>query len=204
MAGPHSVRGQDLRPGAANGAASLKMFAGDHMADEIDGFPLNGTSSQVVPAEGFCQSVKPMHMQVEDAAFWTEDLQALTFVSVPELQDEILVAGCALHILTSRNLPCPNWTLSHSCLSVQWVQLPGCGSSWSIYSALLIRMYVGIRYPKGGDSLSITKGIVSRVVMTRFTWATSLLGIQAGLRGSDSPRTFSQPPAACEFLTRGH
>ena len=34
-------------------------------------------------------------------------------------------------------------------------------------------------YPMGGDSLSITKGIVSRVVMTRYTHASNkLLGIQ--------------------------
>ncbi len=37
-------------------------------------------------------------VQVEDPAFWAEDMQALTFVSVPELQDEILVTGCALPI----------------------------------------------------------------------------------------------------------
>lgn len=34
--------------------------------------------------------------QVEDEAFWTDDMQSLTFVSTPELQDEILVAGCAV------------------------------------------------------------------------------------------------------------
>ena len=34
-------------------------------------------------------------------------------------------------------------------------------------------------YPMGGDSLSITKGIVSRVTMTRYTHASNkLLGIQ--------------------------
>ena len=34
-------------------------------------------------------------------------------------------------------------------------------------------------YPMGGDSLSITKGIVSRVVMTRYAHASNkLLGIQ--------------------------
>ena len=34
-------------------------------------------------------------------------------------------------------------------------------------------------YPLGGDSLSITKGIVSRVVMTRYAHASNkLLGIQ--------------------------
>ena len=34
-------------------------------------------------------------------------------------------------------------------------------------------------YPQGGDSLSITKGIVSRVVMTRYAHSSNkLLGIQ--------------------------
>ena len=38
-------------------------------------------------------------------------------------------------------------------------------------------MVVG--YPQGGDSLSITKGIVSRVVMTRYAHSSNkLLGIQ--------------------------
>mmetsp|Transcript_1851 Transcript_1851/g.5421 ORF Transcript_1851/g.5421 Transcript_1851/m.5421 type:complete len:526 (+) Transcript_1851:247-1824(+) len=66
-------------------------------------------------------------LTVEDEAFWTDDMQSLTFVSTPELQDEILVAG----------------------------------------------------YPMGGDSLSITKGIVSRVVLTRYAHASNkLLGVQ--------------------------
>lgn len=33
-------------------------------------------------------------------------------------------------------------------------------------------------YPVGGDSLSITKGIVSRVSMVRYSQAGRLLGIQ--------------------------
>ncbi|BDA41920.1 Protease Do-like 10, mitochondrial [Coccomyxa sp. Obi] len=66
-------------------------------------------------------------LTVDEPDFWSEDLMSLQFVSVPELQDSILVAG----------------------------------------------------YPLGGDSLSITKGIVSRVVMTRYAHASNkLLGIQ--------------------------
>eukprot|EP00210_Caulerpa_lentillifera_P005347 g5110.t1 len=66
-------------------------------------------------------------LTVEEILFWQDDLQALSFVEVPNLQHSIYVVG----------------------------------------------------YPLGGDSLSITKGIVSRITMTRYVVSSNkLLGIQ--------------------------
>ena len=50
-------------------------------------------------------------------------------------------------------------------------------------------------YPQGGDSLSITKGIVSRVVMTRYAHSSNkLLGIQidAAINPGNSVRSGSR------------
>ena len=61
-------------------------------------------------------------------------------------------------------------------------------------------------YPQGGDSLSITKGILSRVVMTRYAHASNkLLGIQidAAINPGNSVRqpsiTYSNSTAASEM-----
>ncbi len=66
-------------------------------------------------------------------------------------------------------------------------------------------------YPLGGDSLSITKGIVSRVTMTRYAHASNkLLGIQIDAAinpGNSGGPAFAdlklaRPPAWCKL--HGH
>ena len=60
-------------------------------------------------------------------------------------------------------------------------------------------------YPMGGDSLSITKGIVSRVVMTRYAHASNkLLGIQIDAAinpGNSGGPAFLDLQQACRPLT---
>ncbi len=58
-----------------------------------------------------------------------------------------------------------------TCLKLIWKQSKMCAAA---QDSILVA-----GYPMGGDSLSITKGIVSRVVMTRYAHASNkLLGIQ--------------------------
>ena len=62
-------------------------------------------------------------------------------------------------------------------------------------------------YPMGGDSLSITKGIVSRVVMTRYAHASNkLLGIQIDAAinpgNSGGPAFLDLQQACCPLTPR--
>ena len=62
-------------------------------------------------------------------------------------------------------------------------------------------------YPMGGDSLSITKGIVSRVVMTRYAHASNkLLGIQIDAAinpgNSGGPAFLDLQQACCRRTSR--
>lgn len=95
---------------------------------------------------------------MEETAFWTADLQSLNFVSVPECQDAIVVAGCVTLEIASPSAVCSRVPCKFS---------------------RLCEVITMDRYPLGGDSLSITRGIVSRVVLTRYAHASNkLLGVQ--------------------------
>ena len=81
VAGEGPVQRQGLRPGAADGEHSLPR-------QQCPAGRCDVACCRLAADEALLPS-----SQVGDPAFWTDEIQTLSFVAVPELQDEILVAG---------------------------------------------------------------------------------------------------------------
>ena len=116
-------------------------------------------------------------LTVADDTFW-EGLRALTFVEeIPELQSPVLVAGCAGALgrgPLARRPRAVFWCTPFENRST----FPPARPTPHLYTVPHANSY-----PVGGDSLSITKGIVSRVCMTRYSQAGRLASLQIDAGG---------------------
>ncbi len=125
-------------------------------------------------------------LDVEDEAFW-EGATPLEFGTLPRLQDAVAVVGCAPTRTPVRAAPlgppaaCAgrqafSTTTSRSRAPPAAVAMPLCVARRR-------------RYPIGGDTISVTAGVVSRIEVTDYTHgSTDLLAIQidAAINGGNS------------------
>ena len=121
-------------------------------------------------------------LSVNSSEFWADDLMPLQFVDVPELQ--VTLAGPYSRAACCSANPacsvCPTAGIGLIMAGTALSSLSQCEHVVNVRLAALTQDSILVAgYPLGGDSLSITKGIVSRVTMTRYTHAShKLLGIQ--------------------------
>ena len=128
-------------------------------------------------------------LTVEDEAFW-DGLAPVVFGQLPRLQDQVTVIGCDLPALFSCDTP---QTQPRTLLSVALAALQSSDSEmilegplrgpggWVSSHAEAARgvTVLHCRFPIGGESISVTSGVVSRIEVTSYVHgAAELLGVQ--------------------------
>ena len=121
-------------------------------------------------------------LTVEDEAFW-EGLAPVTFGQLPRLQDQVTVIGYALMCWGSCSMPCHSVSVSCMAEGGAPLRFPSVSQIRSSDGIVLSCMYhtcsIACRFPIGGESISVTSGVVSRIEVTSYVHgAAELLGVQ--------------------------
>ena len=114
-------------------------------------------------------------LTVKDDDFW-DGTEEVSFGELPHLQDSILVIGCAARHTAGRSRCYAIFYCLHRLIASLNIQIPlrAQFSCWRKDSMQHMRSY-----PIGGDSQSVTSGVVSRIEVTAYVHGSSeLLGMQ--------------------------